>query len=241
MKVGGSLRSFGEKSSIAVAGAIIEGELILGLTCRSHTERIDVIPEDISVMGYTVNNHHYPLKVYSPDEYMVKERNVQEWALGLQAVSGVLAAQGAGQSTSTISGSYGGTSFFAQTRTKDGAAVANELARQKEELQQNAENYAHINTTTESRLLKAHTVFNEQIVDGIVIVKLSRRSYDSYYKFIITVPWVEEEPHQITLVTGEQPRTRQQQKQQQKATIAGIVTFLVIGSILAFMVAAVSS
>ena len=214
--------SFGEKSSVAVAGTINSDELILLVTCISHTERIDAIPEHIGVLGYSVNNQPVPLKVYTPTEYMAKRRNAQNLNLALQALSGAIDAQRASKSTSTTYRSDGETSYYAKTTTKNRAAADRVLRRHKRELRQTVESYTRSNAAVESRLLKAHTVFYDQTVGGIVIVKLlparghvvhdnsssfsptlPTGDYVAYSKFyskvVITVPWVKEEPHQITL------------------------------------------
>ena len=188
--------SIGEKSVLAVSGIVDEGELILPMVCLSRTESIDVIPENIGAWGYSIDGRPISLKVYPPDVYMTKRRNAQNWNLALQALSGALNAQRAGKSTSTTYGSYGETSFYAKTQTKDRAATDKALARHKKELQQTAERYARNNATTEAGLLKAHTIFKDQIVGGIVIVKLHT---PIYHKIVVAVPWVPEEPHQITL------------------------------------------
>ena len=187
--------SIGEKSVLAVSGIVDKGELILVMVCLSRTESIDVIPENIGVWGYSIDGRPISLKVYPPDVYMAKRRNAQNWNLALQALSGALNAQRAGKSTSTTYGSYGETSFYAKTQTEDRAATDKALARRKKELQQTAERYARNNAATESGLLKAHTIFKDQIVGGIVIVKLHTQIY---HKIVVAVPWVTEEPHQIT-------------------------------------------
>ena len=213
--------SFGEKSTLAISGTIDGDELILLMLCVNHTERIDVIPEDISILAYSINNQRVFLKVYPPSEYMVKQRNAQEWDLALQALSGALGAQRAGRSTTITRGSYGGKSFVVKTETKDHDAVDRALEKQREELRETAEGYARINAATETGLLKAHTIFNNQAVGGIVMVKLLRPKAPAknyvlhddwntptggyvpyskvYSKIVITVPWVKEEPHQIIL------------------------------------------
>jgi hypothetical protein len=224
--------SFGEKSSVAVSGTIDGDELILLMLCISHTERIDVIPENIRILGYGANNQGVALKVYPPPEYMAKKRNAQNWSLVLQALSGALDAQQAGRSTSTTYGSNGGKSFYGRTETNDREAADRALAKHKEELRRTVESYARSNAATESGLLKANTIFYNQAVGGIVIAKLlkpisvsavnmspilhsesrettfgvvgtvplGRKNPLSYSKVVIIVPWIEEEPHQITLI-----------------------------------------
>ena len=205
--------SFGAKSSVVVTATVNGDELILLMLCVSHTERIDVIPEDIRILGHyrstgpqdlsslsKILNYNgtstVDLKVYPPTEYMAKRRNAQNWSLALQALSGALDAQGAGKSTSTTYGRYGGKSFYIETETQNRAAVDRALARRKKELQQTVERYARNNAATESGLLKAHTIFKDQAVGGMVIVKLHSHIYQ---QIVVTMPWVEEEPHQITL------------------------------------------
>ena len=205
--------SFGEKSWVAVSGTIDGDELLLSILCKSFIERIDVIPEDISVLGYykstgmqdlsslsklldynEISTVH--LKVSPPNEHMAGRRNSQNWGLALQALSGALDAQRAGKSTSTTYGSYGGRSFYERTETNDRAAADRALARHKKELRQTAEKYAQANAARDSILLKAHTIFKDQVVGGMVVVRLRSRIY---HKIVVTIPWVEEEPHQITL------------------------------------------
>ena len=198
----GVARSFGEKSWVSISGTIKGDELGLVVACRSRTERIDVIPESIEVVATDVYGRLFLLNVYSPIEYITKKRNAQEWSLVLQAFAGALAAREAGGSTTTISGWYGDIWFDAKVKTKDGAARANELARQGEGLRQNAEHYARVNAAMMSGLLKAHTVFRDQSVGGVVIVKLPygfSSGSDAFHKITVTVPWVGEEPHRITL------------------------------------------
>ena len=231
--------SFGEKSSVALTASIDEDELILLMLCISHTDRIDVIPENIRILGYGTDNQGVAVQVYPPAEYMAKKRNAQNWSLALQALAGALDAQQAGRSTSTTHGRYGGRSFVVETETKDRDAVDEALEKQREKLRQTAKNYARINAATESGLLKANTIFQNDAIGGIVIAKLlrpirpipsseaditlipvdtdteklisifqginsgtplDREKPLSYSKIVITVPWVEEEPHQITLV-----------------------------------------
>ena len=198
--------SFGEKSSVAVSGIIDEDKLILLMLCVSHTERIDVIPEDISVLGYSVNNNRVSFEVYPPAEYMKKIRNAQSWNLALQALAGALDTQEAGRLASAGYGRYGRGSYYAEARKR--RAIDRTLAKNKKELRETAESYAYINATTESGLLKSNTIFNHGAVGGIVIVKLlkSRSRKDRYIPYnqvysriVITVPWVKAEPHQITL------------------------------------------
>ena len=198
--------SFGEKSSVAVSGAIEGNELRLLVQCVSHTERIDVIPENISVSSYGIPNQRMVLKAYPPAEYMVRKRNTQSLNLAMQVFLGTLAAHQAGQSTATTYGSSRGKSFVAETKIHNQAAVESAQARYRDELRQTVENYDRINAVTESGLLKAHTIFNNQVVGGMVIVELLKPrkakyvSYSNLYsKIVITVPWVEEEPHRITL------------------------------------------
>lgn len=164
--------SFGEKSSVAVSGTIDGDELLLLILCKSFTERIDAIPEDISVLGYYKNtgpqdlstlskfldyngtNTVY-LKIYPPAKYMAERHNAQKWSLALQALSGALDAQRAGKSTSTTYGSYGGKSFYEKNETKDREAVDRALAKHEEKLGQTAESYARSNAATESGLLSS--------------------------------------------------------------------------------------
>ena len=101
--------SFGEKSSIALTASIDEDELILLMLCMSHTDRIDVIPENIRILGYGTDNQGVAVQVYPPAEYMAKKRNAQNWSLALQALAGALDAQQAGRSTSKpMAGMEGG-------------------------------------------------------------------------------------------------------------------------------------
>ena len=205
--------SFGEKSSVGVTATVNGDELILLMLCVSHMERIDVIPEDIRVLGHykprrqdlsslsKVLNYNGTstanLKVYPPTEYMAERRNAQNWSLVLQALSGALDAQDAGKSTSTTYGSYGGKSFYERTATNDRAAADKALAKRKKELGQTVEKYAQANAARDSILLKAHTIFKDQVVSGMVVVRLHNRIYQ---KIVVTIPWVEEEPHRITLI-----------------------------------------
>ncbi len=203
------------ETGVAVFGMkTTQNELILHILYKNNTtdKRINVIPEQITVAGYTKEGRYNYFKVYPAEEYLKKMRNAQAWAMAFQAVGGAMEASQAGKSTSTTYGSSSGSiygsdgttytgygSSSSTTTTTDYGAQAEANARNRAEMQKTAEQFAQVNAATEQGLIKANTLFPEQSVEGNVMVKMNTM-YNS--KFVVTIP-VGNETHTITFVPKE--------------------------------------
>lgn len=178
----------------------MELKLLVGFGHR--IDRVDVILEEIGIVAHMPNGNRTLLRVYPPDQYIVDRRNQQQLNLFVQAVAGELSAQQAGLSTTAVSGHYGGQSFSGTIETHDGAAVNRARVQNAEELERMAKSYAQSNRTLGNRLLQSHTLFDhEPIIAGAVIVKLNR-NFPAGTRFELTIPWLENEVHQITLMNN---------------------------------------
>jgi len=168
------------------------GELILHVLYKNvdPENRYNIIPENIQVIGHNSQGISKIFKVYSADEYIRKMKNAQAWALAFQAMAGSMEAYQAGKQTTNTYGSlYGsdGTSYsgYSSSTTYDYSAQAEANARNNAELQKTASQYSQTRSSTEQGLLKANTVFPDQMVEGNIMVKI-----DEFYtsKFLITIP-----------------------------------------------------
>ncbi len=151
--------------------------------------RYNIIPEDIQVIGYNSQGISKSFKVYSADEYIKKIRNSQTLALAFQAMAGSMEAYQAGKQTNNTYGSlYGsdGTSYsgYSSSTTFDYSAQAEANARNNAELQKTASQYSQIRSSTEQGLLKANTVFPDQVVEGNIVVKIDQ-IYTLKYEVLI--------------------------------------------------------
>ena len=148
--------------------------------------------------GYDALGKTVQFKVYSADEYLKKMRKAQGWNIALMAIGGAFEANAAGTRTSTTTSNtsaniYGsdGTSYtgsastYSTTTTRDRAAEAEVKARNRDEINTTAEQYKQINAATERGLLKVHTLFPDQSIEGTIIVKMNKM-YAA--KFVVNIP-----------------------------------------------------
>jgi hypothetical protein len=198
------------ETGVAIYGMkTTQNELLLHILYKNNTtdKNINVIPEQMSVIGYNDRGELISFKVYAADEYLKKMKNAQAWALAIQGVAGAMEASNAGRSTSTTTGSasgriYGsdGTTYTgygsssSTTTTYDYGAQAAANAKNREEIQETAEQYATSSAVVEQGLVKANTLYPEQYVEGDVRVKMN-----SMYaaRFEVTIP-IGSETHTIT-------------------------------------------
>jgi len=198
------------ETGVAIYGMkTTQNELLLHVLYKNNTsdKRINVIPEQMSVIGYNVKGEANYFKVYPAEEYLKKMRNAQAWALALQGAAGALEASNAGRSTSTTTGSSSGSiygsdgttytgygSSSSTTTTYDYGAQAAANARNREEIQETSAQYARGSAAVEQGLIKANTLFPEEYVEGDVRVKMNTMYSE---KFVITIP-MGSEKHTIT-------------------------------------------
>lgn len=198
------------ETGVAVYGMkTTQNELLIHVLYKNNTtdKNINVIPEQMRVIGYNEKGEQTSFRVYTADEYLKKMQNAQAWALALQGVAGAMEASNAGRSTSTTSGTasgrvygsdgttytgYGSTS--STTTTYDYGAQAAANAKNREELNETAQQYANSTAVVEQGLIKANTLFPEQYIEGDVRVKMNTMFTS---KFVISIP-MGDETHTIT-------------------------------------------
>ncbi len=195
--------SFGEETTVGLyCIKTTDNELLLHVlyTNESSEKRITVIPEDIKIYGVDKQLQKKQLKVYSAKEYLRKMQRKQNWATVALAVAGAMEAEEAAKSTSTtsayVTGSGGYAYGSATTQTYDASKKAEVEARNRAEIAKTQQQYALINTAVEQGLIKSHTLFPEQRIEGNVMVKF-KKSYSN--RFIIKIP-IGKEVHTIIFV-----------------------------------------
>lgn len=146
-------------------------------------ERVDVIPDDIKVIGINSYGKHEELDVILPEQILKKIKNQNKINLITQAMYGFVAALNAGKNTTSVSGNVGNTPFSGTVKTYDyfkqyeaGILVNDELTNMK-----NAQE-SFFNIIKQS-LLKKHSLFPNQQLVGSVMVK-----FKPMVEYIVEVP-----------------------------------------------------
>jgi hypothetical protein len=197
---------------ISVAGfKTTQNDLILRVFCEniSEEQRINFIPENITVKGFSKNGDQRNFQAYSTEEYLKKMRRNHTWAAALMAISVGLDSLNGGYSTSTTHGtSYGSiydrygeryngyVSSSYTTRSYDPKAAAEQRDLNTKQVSSFVNQQNEIYATTENSLIKANTLAPQQTLEGNVIVKI----YPTFSsKFIINIP-LGKEIHEITFI-----------------------------------------
>ena len=136
-------------------------------------------------------------------------RRNQNWITALTAVSTALNSAQAGYSTSTTHGtSYssvhspnggiyrGHSSSLFTTRTYDGRVAADERARNQANMERLSYNQNKNFAETEQSLIKANTLFPDNIIEGDIMVKMDS-GFSS--KFFVVIP-LGDETHEIMFI-----------------------------------------
>ena len=168
--------SHDQHTSIALYGELIStgkgwANIILHMIYINHTEnsRMDANPELIRVFGYNKKNTRKEIKVYSPEEYVLRMKNLANIALTFQAVAVGL------QNYCDLQLSNNNVSF---------AALKFSNALDRAQMERTAEMYSQMIESTEYGLLKRHTLFPGEAIEGNVMV-LSESSFREKYHILV--------------------------------------------------------
>ncbi len=177
--------SYGKETSVGLLGyTTVKNEMILNIAYKNISQnRINIIPDFITVVGIDVYGNRNNLKVYLADEYLKKMRREQTILLATQGLAAIGESVNAGRSTTNIYGNVGSESVSGTITTNDPAKQSVVSSIKQQELNQTAKTYAQQTATTEQGLIKRNTLFPEQIVEGHVIVK-----FQNAETYIVKVP-----------------------------------------------------
>lgn len=173
-------------------------------------QNISQEPFNISENSFTASSSGTPLKVYTYNEIMKKEKNRQAWiavANGIAAGANSYSASMAGNNynygtynsrttatvntygttaygTANTNGSYSGYSYNA------GAAYAaqSDANRKNQEMFDRSAQYALATTTSlEERTLKANTISPNEVISGQIKIDLPKKDKNQPAEFVIQV------------------------------------------------------
>ncbi|PKP32490.1 MAG: hypothetical protein CVU00_11640 [Bacteroidetes bacterium HGW-Bacteroidetes-17] len=187
------------------------GKLTLHVLYKNNDSinRVNILPENITVIGQSNKGKQSKFKVFSAAEYLKRMKNTQNLALGLMAAGASMNNQNAGyvnsKTNSNIYGSAysnngtyinGSANINSTTITYDASKVNEANKQSKQELYETAKTYDYAYNATEQGLIKSVTLLPRQRVEGNIIVK-----FDKYYseKIFITIP-VGSEIHEFVFI-----------------------------------------
>lgn len=181
------------ESGIAILGTETnKDEIFFNIIFKNYSidKKINVLPEQIKVMGYNKVGNGGRLYVYKPHEYINKLKKGQSISMALNSVGSALQTIDAGKSTSTTystsnSSTGGSISTTTHTTTYDSRAKAEENARHNAQLQYNAQKNAQMNAAVERGLIKANTLYPGDYIAGNIVVKKDKWFTDKYK---VTIP-----------------------------------------------------
>lgn len=164
--------------------------------------RINVEPERIKIKGIKNKSHKIiDLKVWNPDKYIESLKMNQSIALSLMAIGGALRTASAGKSTtfSNSTGYIGNSVIQLNTyqTTIDNDKRNQVLKETAKELMSTKNRFDYENQILEMSLLKKHTLFTGDIIEGYVLVKNENEEYfemseESIIAYLIEIPFGDE-------------------------------------------------
>jgi hypothetical protein len=134
--------SQGSSSNVAMHALRKGQDLVLKVVYEntSRDETITVRPQALRITGFDPKGEAVDLHVYSPEEVMQRRESAQAWAMALQGVAAGLESYNTGETSQ---------------RTQDN-------------IEKTAQGFARSNANTEQKLLKSHTLFPGDFLNGNV-------------------------------------------------------------------------
>jgi len=176
--------SYGMETVVGLlAYKTVQNEIILNIAYKNISQnRINIIPDSITVVGRDDYFSQY-LKVYSAEEYLKILRRKQSILLATQGLAAINESVNSGRTTTNIYGNVGSESVSGTITTYDPAKQSAVSSIKRQELNQTAQAYEYQAKATEQGLIKRNTLFQDQIVEGSVIVK-----FQNARRYIVNVP-----------------------------------------------------
>lgn len=139
------------------------------------TSSFDFIPEQVSVIAFNDLGKNTFIPATKPEHFLKMIKDLQNFSLGLYAISAAVSSMNAGVTTSTTTfqtnSSTGIRSGSATTTTYDPAKAAIAQSTQNQQLQYMADRKQANYLAVEKGLLKRNTIFPDQSIEGIVAIR----------------------------------------------------------------------
>lgn len=165
-------------------------------------ERLNVFPEKIKIRGVKNNSSAIvDLKVYNPEKYIETIKANQSIALSLMALGGAFKAAYAGKTTtySNATGYIGNSTINLNTyQTTIDYDKKNQVMQETTNNLISAKNkFDFQNMVIEMSLLRKHTLFSGDILEGYVLAEKKDEGYftmdeESFFAYVIEIPLGEE-------------------------------------------------